>query len=501
MNINEEKRLEKLGAFEVSAKMLKLAKKNDKGNVFLNAGRGNPNWINTKARLAFNRIVEFGIQESEQTFSDIDLAGYTVENNIKKRFENFLNSKDNEIDDFLLKIINYSKTEITSNEDAFIKELVDGALGNNYPVPSRVLKYTERILNKYLESALYNGNKLAEHTQLFPTEGGTAAIVYIFNSLKQNKLIKKGDKIAINTPIFTPYLQIPKLNEYKMTEINLQSKEENNWELLDEDIEKLIDPNLKALFLVNPSNPSSMSLSKQALEEIQKVIEKNPNLIIITDDVYGTFVKDFQSVYSVVPTNTILVYSYSKLYGATGWRLGTIALHENNIVDKLITELPENEKKELDKRYGIDVFNPREMKFIDRMVADSRSIGLYHTSGLSTPQQIMESLFSLSHLITKRTSDPYVEASNTIVDNRYQSLFNTLNLPKNTSPNYAKYYSVIDLYKLSKERYGEDFEKYIISNFEQIDFLVQLAKKMVLLLWMVLDSKAAQEQFVFQKQL
>lgn len=34
MNINEEKRLEKLGAFEVSAKMLKLAKKNDKGNVF-----------------------------------------------------------------------------------------------------------------------------------------------------------------------------------------------------------------------------------------------------------------------------------------------------------------------------------------------------------------------------------------------------------------------------------------------------------------------------------
>lgn len=130
-----------------------------------------------------------------------------------------------------------------------------------------------------------------------------------------------------------------------MTEINLQSKEENNWELLDEDIEKLIDPNLKALFLVNPSNPSSMSLSKQALEEIQKVIEKNPNLIIITDDVYGTFVKDFQSVYSVVPTNTILVYSYSKLYGATGWRLGTIALHENNIVDKLITELPENEKK------------------------------------------------------------------------------------------------------------------------------------------------------------
>ncbi len=35
--------------------------------------------------------------------------------------------------------------------------------------------------------------------------GGTAAICYIFNSLKENGLIKAGDKIAINTPIFTPY--------------------------------------------------------------------------------------------------------------------------------------------------------------------------------------------------------------------------------------------------------------------------------------------------------
>ena len=53
MDNSEEKKLEALGAFEISRKMLALAQKNEKSNIFLNAGRGNPNWIQTLARLAF----------------------------------------------------------------------------------------------------------------------------------------------------------------------------------------------------------------------------------------------------------------------------------------------------------------------------------------------------------------------------------------------------------------------------------------------------------------
>jgi aspartate 4-decarboxylase len=37
----------------------------------------------------------------------------------------------------------------------------------------------------YLQDTLYNGVSLADSTQVFPTEGGTAAICYIFNSLKK----------------------------------------------------------------------------------------------------------------------------------------------------------------------------------------------------------------------------------------------------------------------------------------------------------------------------
>lgn len=475
MDKKAEEKLEQLGAFEISNQMLTLAQKNEKSNIFLNAGRGNPNWINTKARAAFSRLMLFGIEESQRTIHEGDLAGYTELNGIRERLEAFLEPDKNPSDQFLTDVLAYVK-QLGLNQDEVVKELIDGIIGNNYPVPSRILKNAEVILNHYLQSVLYHGVELEKQTSLFATEGGTAAIVYIFNSLKENKLIKPGDKIAINTPIFTPYLQIPELNDYEMVEIDLRSNEENNWEISPQAIDQLQDPAIKAFFIVNPSNPGSKAFDQKALAEIKKAVAKNPDLMIITDDVYGTFVEDFQTVYSVVPHNTLLVYSFSKLFGATGWRLGLIGVHDDNVFDRLIKNLDAKDQQALAKRYDLVVLEPEKMKFIDRMVADSRSIGLYHTSGLSTPQQIMEVLFALTHLVAGK-QDAYLETSKKIVATRYEDLFDSLGLPKDDSPENAKYYSIIDLYRLAEERYGKDFREYLTDNFEQIDFLLNLAQK------------------------
>lgn len=477
MDKKEEEKLEKLGAFEISNQMLSLAQKNEKSNIFLNAGRGNPNWINKKARLAFNRLVEFGVMESERTMNTGDLAGYTELTGIRERFEAFLNPEKNPIDAFWTDVLTYMKNELHLDQDEVVKEFVDGAIGNNYPVPSRVLKNSEVIINQYLQAALYHGVDLANKTNVFPTEGGTAAIVYIFNSLKENKLIKPGDKIVINTPIFTPYIQIPTLNDYEMVELDLSSKEENDWEISPVEIDKLQDPSIKAFFIVNPSNPGSKAFDAKALAEIKKAVAKNPNLMIITDDVYGTFVNDFQTVYSVVPYNTLLVYSYSKLFGATGWRLGVIAAHQDNVFDKLISQLPTKDQEALAKRYSLVTMEPEKMKFLDRLVADSRSIGLYHTAGLSTPQQIMEVLFSLTHLVSKDAKDAYFASAKSLVDQRYRDLHEALGYPVDDSVENAKYYSIIDVYRLAEVRYGKEFSAYLKNNFEQVDFLLNLAQK------------------------
>ena len=476
MNKSDEQNLEKLGAFEISKKMVELAKQNTDHHQYMNAGRGNPNWVNKKARLAFARILEFGIQESERTISIGDLVGYTQLEGISNRFTSFIKPKENDTDAFLVDCLNYIAKHLNLNLDEVIKEFTDGVLGNLYPSPNRILKNTEVIINHYLQSVLYNGVDLADETTLFLTEGGSAAIVYTFNSLKENKLIKPGDKIAINTPIFTPYLQIPILNDYELVEVDLTSKEENNWQIDPTSLEKLNDPDLKAFFLVNPSNPGSKALNQNALNEIKKVVANNPDLMIITDDVYGTFVNDFQTVYSVVPYNTLLVYSYSKLFGATGWRLGVIALNKVNVFDKLIHQLSEEEHNELNKRYDLVVLDTEQMSFINRMVADSRSIGLYHIAGLSTPSQIMEALFSLTHLVCHNSDDKYIETSKEIVNERYELLHKTLNYPTDESELNAKYYSMINIYQLAEQKYGNDFKIYLETQYEQIDFLVNLAK-------------------------
>lgn len=171
-------------------------------------------------------------------------------------------------------------------------------------------------------------------------------MTYIFHTLNHNRLLKPGDKIAIGTPIFTPYLEIPDVNNYGLVPINVVSDEAHNWDIDEEELNKLKDKDIKAFFLVNPSNPASHALSSRTLDALEAVVSENPDLIILTDDVYGTFVEGFESVYSRLPYNTILVYSFSKLYGATGWRTGLVAMSSDNVCDHLLSRLSEEDKKD-----------------------------------------------------------------------------------------------------------------------------------------------------------
>lgn len=461
----------RLGVFEESADLATKAQHNAAG--FLDAGRGNPNWINTKARLAFARMIEFGVLESQRTLNQNEMAGWIEADHIEARFNHFLDlSKESDV--FLAQSLNYAKSTFNLNGDAILEEWTNAVIGNHYPAPSRALPTVEAILNAFLQSILYPKCDLAPQTDLFLTEGGTAAICYLFNSLQENKLIQKGDKLAISTPIFPPYLEIPKLNHYDLIDIDLNASSE---EAAQNTLTQLSDPKLKALFIVNPSNPGSKALSANMNAVIVKAVQNNPKLMIITDDVYGSFVSDFESLYGILPQNTALVYSFSKLYGATGWRLGAIAIHQDSVFDRLIQYQDEKEKHSLNLRYSHVCAQPETMKFIDRLAADSRSIGLYHTSGLSTPQQMMATFFALTHLTARSNEDAYIRDSNALIATRYHYLYQGLKLPEDQSPLNAKYYALIDFYQLAKHHYGRDFAHFLQNKVTNNEFLVQLAEK------------------------
>ena len=471
----EEQLQKELGAFEITANQREMAKTNEAGYPVLDAGRGNPNWINTQARYAYTRFSDFATRECELDMSQGTMAGHAQKEGIGDRF-NAAMDPENSTDAFLIAAVDYCVSTLGLDKDSLLKELADAVIGDYYPSPSRCLPCTETILNAYLQSTLYHGMDLAGETQVFPTEGGSAAMVYIFDALSHNRLLKPGDQIAIGTPIFTPYMQIPSVKNYGLVSIDVTSTEEENWDIAETELAKLEDPSVKAFFLVNPSNPASHALSENTLQRLTQVVEKNPDLIILTDDVYGTFAEDFQTVYSVLPYNTILVYSFSKLYGVTGWRTGLIAMNQDNVCDRLLRELPEEDREFLRDEYAIVTSEPDRMLFIDRIVADSRSIGLYHTSGLSTPSQVFMALMSLTHLVNAE-EDPYIRLANETVHARYTALMAALALPADDSAQNAQYYTLVDVLTLAESRYGADFAAWLKKSRTEIDFLNDLARK------------------------
>ncbi|EJT6541489.1 aspartate 4-decarboxylase [Clostridium perfringens] len=471
----------KISPFEFKNKLIDLAKDKKSAHILLDAGRGNPNWTASTPRDAFFTFGHFAVSETKRTFESCDLAGIPHKEGIYNRFLNFLEENKNfPAIELLEKIIDYGIKEKGFNPDDFLYELCDAIIGDNYPYPDRMLPHIESIVHDYLLKELCYLPP-SKKFKLFAVEGATAAMCYIFDSLIANELLQRKDKIAIMTPIFTPYLEIPQLPRYDLESIYIHASEINEegsytWQYPEEELNKLKDPSIKALFLVNPSNPPSMAIHDKSKELLKDIVTNyNPNLMIISDDVYGTFVNKFQSLVADLPHNSIGVYSYSKYFGVTGWRLGTLALYEDNIFDKLISELPSEKKEMVNKRYESLSTDPEKIPFIDRIVADSRQVALNHTAGLSTPQQVQMAFFSAFSLVDKENT--YKNQTIDICHRRQRLLFEGLDLPIKENPYDASYYAEFDLLQWSLKNYGPEFANYLESNYKPVDVLYKLAEE------------------------
>lgn len=471
----------KISPFEFKNKLIDLAKDKKSAHILLDAGRGNPNWTASTPRDAFFTFGHFAVSETKRTFESCDLAGIPHKEGIYNRFLKFIEENKNfPAIELLEKIINYGIKEKGFNPDDFLYELCDAIIGDNYPYPDRMLPHIESIVHDYILKELCYLPP-SKKFKLFAVECATAAMCYIFDSLIANELLQRKDKIAIMTPIFTPYLEIPQLPRYDLESIYIHASEINEegsytWQYSEEELNKLKDPSIKALFLVNPSNPPSMAIHDKSKELLKDIVTNyNPNLMIISDDVYGTFVNKFQSLVADLPHNSIGVYSYSKYFGVTGWRLGTLALYEDNIFDKLISELPSEKKEMVNKRYESLSTDPEKIPFIDRIVADSRQVALNHTAGLSTPQQVQMAFFSAFSLVDKENT--YKNQTIDICHRRQKLLFEGLDLPIKENPYDASYYAEFDLLQWALKNYGPEFANYLESNYKPVDVLYKLAEE------------------------
>jgi aspartate 4-decarboxylase len=149
-------------------------------------------------------------------------------------------------------------------------------------------------------------------------------------------------------------------------------------------------------------------------------------------------------------------------------------MHEKNIIDGKLARLPKAQQRELAARYGSLTLEPLRMKFIDRVVADSRNVALNHTAGLSLPQQVQMTLFSLFALLDP--NDAYKKRCQAVVQQRLQKLVDGLKLQLPRDDHRAAYYAVLDIEAWARRTYGDEFMEWATANHVPLDIVFGLAR-------------------------
>lgn len=151
-------------------------------------------------------------------------------------------------------------------------------------------------------------------------------------------ILSQGDEVLMPTPTYVSYSEAIKVAGGKPVSVPL--KEESGWGLNLEEIERKITEKSRVIFFCNPNNPTSTIYKKEEIKKIEELALKY-NLFIITDEVYKDFIYDDEiSFYSPAQNpklkdRVIRVFSFSKAFAMTGWRIGFIHSSENNIKEIL----------------------------------------------------------------------------------------------------------------------------------------------------------------------
>lgn len=218
-------------------------------------------------------------------------------------------------------VINLSVGEPDFNTPDHIKEAGKQAIDDNYSFYPPAPGFPE--LREAISAKFKRENNLDyAPEQIVVSAGAKNSLANVILSL-----IDKDDEVIVPTPYWVTYAELVKLAEGK--NVFIRGTIENDFKVTPKQIEEVITPKTKAILLCSPSNPSGSFYSKSELEAIAKVIEKNPQVFVITDEIYEhiNFVGKHESIgqFDSIKDRVIIVNGVSKAYAMTGWRIGYLA--------------------------------------------------------------------------------------------------------------------------------------------------------------------------------
>ena len=138
-------------------------------------------------------------------------------------------------------------------------------------------------------------------------------------------LVDDGDEVILPAPYWVSY---PSMVEANGGSVKTVDTREQGCILTPEVLAQAVTENTRVLILVSPGNPTGVTHSREQLRALWPVLEANPNITVISDEIYRELVygdTEFCSFVDAVPEmkdRTVTVQGVSKTYAMTGWRIG-----------------------------------------------------------------------------------------------------------------------------------------------------------------------------------
>ncbi len=166
---------------------------------------------------------------------------------------------------------------------------------------------------------------------------GTGA-KYILYGLFQ-VLLNDGDEVIIPTPYWVSYPAMVELAGG--VSVIVETQEKNRFKLKKAELQAKVTAKTKILLLCSPNNPTGLYYSTEELQEIASFLKENPNVLLVSDDIYNRLVFSNElaaphilQTYPELKNQVIIVNGASKAYAMTGLRVGW-ALGEAKIMTAL----------------------------------------------------------------------------------------------------------------------------------------------------------------------
>ena len=228
--------------------------------------------------------------------------------------------KSNELSAQGVDVVNMSVGEPDFNTPDYVKKAAVEAVEQNYSKYSPVPGYM--WLRKACADKLKRENGLDyAPAEILVSTGAKQSLCNVIMAI-----INPGDEVLLPSPCWVSYPEMVKLAGG--VPVVIKAGIDQDFKVTAAQVEAAITPKTKAIMICSPSNPTGSVYTKEELESIAKVLNKYPDVFIVSDEIYEhiNFIGGHQSLAQFVDKDRIAVINgVSKAYAMTGWRIGFMA--------------------------------------------------------------------------------------------------------------------------------------------------------------------------------